>query len=205
MRHLRPDEFAELIDGQLSAARATHIEGCAACRAQAADLRDALRRVSAGDVPEPSPLFWQHFSSRVQEAVRSEQPVHDARVGWIRHPAAAWALSAFIAVLVLAAVFGRAMLPRGPSSGSTSQGQANAVSGEPAAVPNLPPLDGDIEDDGAWALVRVVAEDVPWEDAQAAGISAAPGAAENLALELTQNERAELARLIETELKQNGA
>ena len=69
----------------------------------------------------------------------------------------------------------------------------------------LPPIVADnVDADERWAVVRVAAEDLAWEDVQEAGIAASPGAAEDVALRLTADERSELARLLDQELKRNG-
>jgi hypothetical protein len=67
------------------------------------------------------------------------------------------------------------------------------------------PTADDLERDEAWAVVRIAAESFRLEDAHAVGIAAGPGAAEGLAQELNADERAELARLIDRELKRTGA
>lgn len=211
MRHLTPREFAELIGGELPARRSAHLEACDACRATACELRETLRGAAASDVPEPSPLFWDHFSSRVADAIAAETPSAGAHAPWLHRPVVAWAASALLAALVLAVVFARALLPgrEPPTAADAPHRQASAASSQTipsgaAAGGERTPL-ADIDEDTAWALVRAVAEDAPWEAAEAAGVSARAGSAEQLALELTDGERAELARLIETELKQNGA
>ena len=48
------------------------------------------------------------------------------------------------------------------------------------------------DDDEAWAVVRAAADDLQWEEAHAAGLSARPDAVEGLAFELTAEERLEL-------------
>jgi hypothetical protein len=50
----------------------------------------------------------------------------------------------------------------------------------------------------------VAAEGLDWEDVHAAGISAGPGAVDGAALDLTADERSELARLLDEEMKRNG-
>jgi hypothetical protein len=67
------------------------------------------------------------------------------------------------------------------------------------------PLADDIDQDAAWAVVRVAADDLGYEDALAEGISASPETWEGLAMELSEAERAELVRLIQGELKRTGA
>src|SRR5438132_10596593 len=58
----------------------------------------ALREV---DVPEPSPLFWNHLSERVREAVANE-PAPAPR--WINRLNVAWAAGVFGAVAVVVLV-----------------------------------------------------------------------------------------------------
>ena len=53
--------------------------------------------------------------------------------------------------------------------------------------------------------MRSAAEDIDWEDARAAGLQAQPGAADRMALELTEAERIELMRIVEREMKRSGA
>src|SRR5437762_12868319 len=62
------------------------------------DLLALLRDV---DVPEPSPLFWDHLSQRVREAVANEPP---PAPGWMNRLNVAWAAGVFgaVAVVVLA-------------------------------------------------------------------------------------------------------
>src|SRR5262245_46229042 len=72
MKHLTPSEFIDAAEDALAAARAAHLDACADCRAQAANLTAALRQADAGEIPEPSPLFWNHLSARVREAVATE-------------------------------------------------------------------------------------------------------------------------------------
>jgi hypothetical protein len=81
-------------------------------------------------------------------------------------------------------------------------GQSKGVAA--GASDSVDPAD-DADTDAAWAVVRMAAQDLRWEDAHAIGITAGPGAAEGIALELTADERAELARLIDTEMKRSGA
>ena len=148
-------------------------------------------------MPEPSPLYWDHFSARVSEAIREESPAPLPLV-WVqrfRSPLAAWAAAAVMAVLIMMTVVWRATL-HAPSRG----GQAPEI--VQARVLAVDPIAGDnIEADEAWAVVRAATEGLAWEDAHAVGISAYPGSAEGIALELTAEERAELGRLLKTEMK----
>ena len=207
MRHLKPRELTELLEGQLPAARAAHADECERCRDEANALRDVWQRASAVDIPEPSPLYWDHFASRVRDAIETTSAPAGG-TPWVRRPAAAWTASALLATLVLALAFGRALVapiatlaPQGESS-VASDTSARLTDADPIATS---PLEGDVEADAAWTLVRIVADEVSWDDPENMGFDEAPGNIERLALELNATERIELARLVEDELKRNGA
>src|SRR5688572_33144572 len=80
--HLSSQEIVSAIDNALTAARHSHLDGCASCQAQVEDLRAVMADAREGaDVPEPSPLFWDHFQARVLTAVQSEGQ-HGVRAWW---------------------------------------------------------------------------------------------------------------------------
>jgi hypothetical protein len=197
MTHLDESQFVDLIDGVLPPSRAEHVDECDACRARLAALRATLDAARGDEGHEPSPLFWDHFAARVSAAVRHEEPLPapPGWTAWLRSPATAWATCASIAVLLMVGALWRATLqaPVFPS-----------VALAPAATPAAAPLADDVEADRAWAVVRTAAGDLAWDDVTAAGITAHPGAAEGVALELTADERTELARLIATEMNDSG-
>jgi hypothetical protein len=62
MTHLTPDELIDAIEGLLAADRQAHLAACDECQSQLASLSMTLSDAKASGVPEPSPLFWQHFS-----------------------------------------------------------------------------------------------------------------------------------------------
>src|SRR5262245_1608186 len=117
MQHLSGDALVDLVEGLVSEADVPHLASCDRCRDQLAGLR-AMRTLAAEkevvDVPEPSPLFWDHFSARVREAVASEPPPPD---GWWRRvwswPGVMAPESAVAAVVVVLAVVFR---PPSPST-----------------------------------------------------------------------------------------
>jgi hypothetical protein len=210
MKHLSRAELVDFIEASplLPAERTRHVSTCNECRAEAEALR-AIRALAATDeVPEPSPLFWDHFSARVADAVREEAPGRNEDApdgtGWRRAPFATWAAVATMAVLVMMTVVWRTTLhapapARGPATTGAAVGK-----GTVAPVAAAAGDESEVDADEAWAVVRVAAQDLRWEEAHAAGLSAHPGAAEGLALELTADERSELARLLDKELKHTG-
>lgn len=204
MTHLSESELLDAAEARLSAERQRHAEACPACARQIEDLRDVLARTVGADVPEPSPLFWDHFSARVRAEIANETP---GRWGWTsslrRWPVAA-AAAVVVALLVAVSVF-RAPANQ-PTAGTDRQAFADAR--PPAVAPADADADtypDDVEVDEAWAVVRAVADDVVWDDVTNAGISARPGSADRAIQTLSAAERTELAALIAEELKRSGA
>ncbi len=203
MDHLNAVEIVDMVEGRLPPERAAHPATCAACAALVDRTRDALTTAAGVPVPEPSPLFWEHMSSRVREAIGREPAPGTAR--WLRPlgvPGWTWATAGALAVaLVSAAIWSAAPTP----VPAPAQATVDRPAGGPAA-----PADHDIwsEDTGpdqAWEVVQAVAEDVDWDDTSEAEIAARPHAAERVVPQLSSDERAELARLIDEELRRNGA
>jgi hypothetical protein len=75
----------------------------------------------------------------------------------------------------------------------------------PAEIAGTDESRDDVEADAAWAVVRTAAQDLAYEEAEAEGLSPRPGSAEIAVLQMSNDERAELARLIANELKRSGA
>jgi hypothetical protein len=195
MTHLSESEFVELAEGALSAGRASHLDECAPCRKQAGTVRDALRAAAAVDVPEPSPLFWDHFSARVREALAAEPAIRPA--WWRRRPAMAIASATAMALLVAVSI---RELPRRAVTPPVAS-PAPAVTMVPATMESSdqPP------NDAAWALLRAAASQMELDDAHEAGLTVRPGAVDKALLDLTPAERAALGHLLRDELKRPGA
>jgi hypothetical protein len=196
MNHLTEAELVDLLDGVLPDRRRAHIQACAACQARATDIQWAVRRAAGSEVPDPSPLFWNHLSARIRDAVASpEVAAGSERAWWGR---AAWG----VGLGSLGCVVALSIMLRGPAAPSS------------AVVGNVPPasyagtpeslLAEDVEADQAWAVVRAVADQVPWDDTQVEGISPGPHAAEWITLELSTPEQAALADLLQRELERGG-
>ena len=206
MTHLSESEILDAAEARLSAERRRHAETCTACAHQIEDLRDVLARTVGTDVPEPSPLFWDHFSARVRDEIANETP---GRWGWtsgLRPWTVTAAAAVVVALLVAVSVFREPS--NKPTAGTDRQDVADA---RPTAVApvdadaDADPNDVDVEVDEAWAVVRAVADDVVWDDVTNAGISARPGSADRAIQTLSAAERTELAALIAEELKRSGA
>jgi hypothetical protein len=201
-RHLRNTEFVDFAEGTLAAPRAAHLDTCAGCRAQAEDVAAALRDVSAVEMPEPSPLFWDHFSARVREQVAHETP---ERAGWWTSASVRALVPLVAALAVLIAVFSATLLPRIM--------RKPAVPGELAASHVTPDASGaadidlqapvDAQNEEVWAVLTAAASDIAVEDAHAAGMGAHIGAVDHEVTHLNPAELKELGRLLQSELKRS--
>jgi hypothetical protein len=203
MRHLSRTELLDIVDPHEGAALAVerrhHVDTCDACRTEVTTLRATLAEARQDAGGEPSPLFWDHFAARVSEAIRDESPdtVEPARLSWFGGQAAAWTVAVLMVVLGMTTVAWRATLHAPTAAG----GGTTVVTTTPAEAPRL----GEDPDDRAWKIVQSAADGLQLDDAQAAEIGARPGSAERVVMDLTDDERAELARLLESEMKRTGA
>ncbi len=201
MRHLTDAEIvdaAEALDLAPEPAppdrdTARHLATCASCQASVTRLREALLDAAQDRPVEPSPLFWDHFAARVASAIREEPAATPRAWPWRGRPAAVWLV--LLLVVLGAATFSWRATLHAPRGGE----QATVPS---AAEPARPTPDG--EPDAAWVAVGLAADRLTGEDAQALALGAAPGLAEEVAIELSADERDELTRLLETELKRTG-
>ena len=185
MTHLRDAEFVDLLDGTLPPMRLAHLRSCDACRTTADDLRHTLAATSSDPLAaEPSPVFWEHFGGRVNRAIDAPPD----SVWWWSAPRLAFGALATITALLLALTV------------ITSRNTTPTAQADFSAAANAQEAD-DLDADGDWAVVRAAADDLNLDEAQAEGLVARPGTADRMALELTQAERAELIRLLQTEFK----
>ena len=193
MTHVSPDTFVDLLDGTLAEDAVPHLTSCGACRQQLAELRVAWQAAADVEVPEPSPLFWNHLSARVHDAVAAEA-----------HPRAPWwridwswtsvgLAGAAVAALALVAFL---QLPQrvAPSAGTANASASAAVVGVPGLEPVTP-----LPDDESIALMADLASDLDWDGVAELGLASA-GGAQWAAAEMTAGERVELQRLLREEL-----
>lgn len=204
MTHLSESEFVDLAEneGALGSRRVAHVETCASCREQLDALRSILRAAAAVDVPEPSPLFWDHMSARVRHGIAAEPaPV---RSGWNRIGIRGLVPLGAAAALIVAVISG-VLLVRAAREGNMVTpviDRAASAVGVPAA-PALPGTTPDADDAEAWAVLTAVASDVALEDARAAGMDVAAAAIDDAVQDLSPAELTELGRLLQSELKRS--
>jgi len=190
MRHLSPDQLLDVAEGTRTGREFPHLESCALCARQLADLRNAISAASAVQVPEPSPLFWDHLSARIRTAVEIDPPARGSR--WFR--GAGWRLAA------LAAVVGAILLVIWPGSPRVSSpvgsGAPTAVAADPTQADDLRAFD----DDPALALLADLSVGLDWDAASEAGLVPSAGTVDRVVLTLSVDERVELHRLLQEAL-----
>jgi hypothetical protein len=197
MGHLTSDELVDLAEGTREESSATHLRACPECRRQLEDVRAMMTVAASVDVPEPSPLFWAHLSTRVRDAVRAEG---DLRAAWWRPSTwprfAVPALTGAVAVLIVAALMTpRVLAPIEPQV-EVAPGLSNAPA--PLLVPQTPAADPALD------LVAELVEQMDWETAIEIEPVIHAGAVQEAFDGLTDAERREMQLLLR-ELEQSGS
>ncbi len=107
--HLKPEDFVNLMEGvEPPAKHRAHLDTCVSCRATWKSVQSAHAEVTSMDtkIPEPD---WVQFRSSIRDQMLSRSIQRETAVrrwtGWTIRPAAAWALSMFMAVGVTAVAF----------------------------------------------------------------------------------------------------
>jgi hypothetical protein len=221
MKHLSEIEIVDALDGVLSAPKRVHLDSCDRCRAEVARIEALAALAQSADVPDPSPLFWDHFSVRVRNGIREAEAADAASAAASARPASAeatarqasrwrwlggasprWVGAAAMLTILLVAGLWFAAVP-----GTSRQQHSPTSSG---VVAEVPAEQADPDADQAWALVRSVADDLELDDASwdgggATTLSVRPGSVERAMIALSTDERRELVRLLEAETRQPGA
>jgi hypothetical protein len=145
------------------------------------DFRDLIDEVkAAGQVPEPSPLFWNHLSARVRDAVAA-QPIPGP--WWVAH----WRpLVAAVGSLGLVAFL--MLRPHAPTA--------------PVAPPAAGPRDlvADVAVSEMWRMIEVAAPHVEMDSVREAGLMPSPYATDQAIEALTPDQREALVRLLRKEM-----
>jgi hypothetical protein len=191
--HLKTEDLVDLAEGTRPESSAPHLAGCASCQRQLSDLRAIVSAVadSGGrDVPEPSALFWDHLSARVQDAVATEGAPRSAwrlMWSWPRMMAPITAMAA--AALLLAA-------------GATMRVGMPSVATDPISIAAVPSGGGDLsnemlggDDDPSLILVADLSTTLDSTTAGEAGL-AQDGSADHAVTHMNDVELRELRRLL---------
>jgi hypothetical protein len=223
--HLNAEELVDIAEGTRPESAAPHLASCAPCRTQLRELRAMMSAAQDAEVPEPSPLFWDHLSSRVSRAVEAEAdarlpPARLWRFGVPRRSSrgmasseggtpsryVGWqALGAVAACLVIAVVLGSRVLAPGP----LPPPPIGVAAPPPVSVADAvigPELIRDVtsDDDASLTVVASMTDGVDMETAREAGL-APRGSAEHAVTHMSEGELRELGRLLQEELARSGA
>jgi hypothetical protein len=182
MKHLTPEELIDALENAPGTDAGRHLSECAECRQQLAVIALALKSASDADVPEPSPLFWGHFSARVRAAVDAEPAPQREWRHWFRLPVLAPIAGMAMVIAVLAMT-----LPR--SAGPL-----------PVEIAESPSSDILLNDDG-WTLVADAVGDLDWETATEAGLMVEPGSVDRVVMDLSLDEQRALTALLQDALR----
>lgn len=198
--HLKNDEIVDLVDGggRLGRERAAHVRRCKLCRDQVQELQTVMDEVTDVPVPEPSPLFWDHLSQRVSEAM-----VDDGGVSWGRFREWHWSLSHLATAAATAAVvFGVVVGWRSADPWSDRSTGSQVVSEVGAEGPPTDEAQTDAAETPAdWALLLAMAETVEWGEDVADVLMVQRRVISDMFSELTADERQLVAALIAAELE----
>ena len=200
MSHLKPEQFVDLAEGTLPETAVPHLAACDACRRELAGLRAMMAEASHVPAPEPSPLFWDHLSTRVRDAVAEET----ARPrSWRERVLQPLVLVPSLAVALAVALIA-VLLPRAPVTTTIpSTPLPVAAATLPASSPVQPVLSSlGSADDPQLRIVAAVATAVSWDDMMDEIAMAGTGTSDALAGALTTDEQRELERLLTQETAQ---
>jgi len=201
--HLSADQLVDLAEGTQPESAAPHLASCAICRRQLADMRAMMSVAAEVDVPEPSPLFWDHLSARVGEAVAAEQAPRRSWIGALSWTRLVTPLASAAALLLLALVVSSSRPTReraliGPPAASSSPLAADAGSRTDLLS------DATGTEDASLTLVAALTADMDPETAGEADL-AGRGSAEHAVTHLNDGELRELRRLLTEALARPGA
>ena len=197
--HLKDDQLVDLAEGTLPESSAPHLASCEHCRRQLREMRAVMSAAGEVDVREPSPLYWDHLSARVREAVAVDasprRPWSDV-AGWRRVLVPAWA-AAIASIVIVVALSPRVADP--PSSASVPSAVVATGADVRDVWNNHAP-----DDDESLTLMGSLSAGFDFEAARQAGL-AEGGSAEHAVTHMDDNDLRELQRLLAQELAPSGA
>jgi hypothetical protein len=165
---------------------------------------EIIAALQAVDVPEPSPLFWDHLSQRVREAVAAEPvPASD----WTSRFRLAWATGvvAALAMVVIAVTMTTHRTPQVPGPASrVAGGDVASVGHVQSPIDSGDPIEPlELSDDASWAVMGDLASQMDWDEAAAAGLVVTPGAAEGALSQLSGDEQRAVVEILQQEMPQD--
>lgn len=201
--HLSSQEFVDALDRKggtsaLAPARQSHLDACTSCQTQVSELRALIEGAGDdADVPEPSPLFWDHFQARVLTAVQSEVP--PGRLSWWT----SWldtrtlvALSATVVAIVASVALYRSRPAPAPLDSRVTE--SGMVADASASLDR--PVDTGLEND-EWAFVSSVMDTLEGDDIHEV-LAPSHDAVDSAIEALTSDQRDRFMKLLKAEMSQ---
>ena len=176
MKHLSEEALVDLIEG--GTAGLDHVETCVMCRGRVQTMRQMMGLLQDDRVPEPSPLFWAYLSKRISRALSEESL--PTRHRWTV-PRWSWGLAAIAAIVIAVLIVGP--MRKRPASNTAANQSVATSSGQ---------------------VVEGAIDDLDLDAAPEAGIFVRPGSIDRELLMLSDQERSDLARVIQAELNGSG-
>ena len=198
--HLNAEELVDIADGAQPESSAPHLAACESCRVQLRELRSMMLVANDAIVPEPSPLFWDHLSSRVRDAVAVEA---SPRRVWFDVSAWRRLLTPVFAVAVAGLLLALVVNSRGTIS-TPGTGPASAMSVADAGVITELLNDVAADEDASLTLVASLTDDADLDTVREAGLAPA-GSAEHAVTHMSGAELRELRRMLKEEMTRSGA
>jgi hypothetical protein len=201
MRHLTTEQLIDLAEGVRPESSAPHLRSCETCRDKLLELRTTLFAAGSVNVPQPSPLFWDHFSARVHDAVEAEGATGTSAIGrwsWLSvSPIRVGTFAVVVLALVIAIRGGRPGVPVPQPAGATAAvGESSGDVSPGGALPSGLM----VADDPSLSLVADLAADMDWDTASEAGFTTHVGVDNDAVTDLTDSERRVLNQLLKGEL-----
>ena len=204
--HLTPDDLVDLADGTRPESSAPHLASCATCRAQLNEMRATMSAVADLAVPEPSPLFWDHFSQRVHDAVANDtanarlEPsrsfIASARAALIAFGGARAFQASVLVVATLIIIVLVTSRTKAPDAPAIADAGGRDVWTDGVAR--------DADADASLTLVASLTAGMDLESASEAGL-AHDDTAEHAVTHMSDSELRELQKLLKEEMARSGA
>jgi hypothetical protein len=197
MPHLTPGEMLDLAEGSpVEAGRdsaAHHLASCADCRREIDEIRLILSDLTANEMAEPPPLFWDQLSAQVRARIETEGARRTLvpRAEWLTFPGRAAAVGTTAALVILIAV----MTTDRPAGPARVAAPAALLPGEAASA--VAPGEADAS---SLRLLGGLAAGLSWDEVSEAGLMLDRGSVDDALAELTPEERSAVERLLQEAL-----
>jgi hypothetical protein len=203
--HLTAIELVDVAEGRRAPDSVPHLAVCDRCRGQLDELQTVIALAATVDVPEPSPLFWDHFSSRVHDAIAADEAASASGVRWWTGRRMRWLVlvpTSAVAVVALAVGLLTPTQERSqPEHRAAQVGSVAESTPQAAAAARSADLLDDAAADGdpSLTLVGDLAAAMTWDAIAEAGL-ASDGSADHAVTHLSTDELRALERLLRHEM-----